>query len=354
MMTAEEASSSKSDEDGIPGLTESEREGSFSYRGRLYGVHRLDRVTSGILVLAKNAATARRLACAFRTSSASSAGGNNSNSGKRDLVVKYYVGISRHPATKKKQGWVKGYMERGRRKSWRLIPQKSKQSDEASEDLKRSSSNRFFAKTRFFTRGLGHLNRNNEIGTGVGDDDVSEPTTTTIPRTLLLFRPYTGRTHQLRVAAKSVGLPLMGDPIYSDGSSSSSTSRSPIKVVDAAATSAYDDEEPTSSPSIHSRHRTYLHATALRIVLDDEDEEDEGINTDVDGAAVRDEQNKKMDVMVFSPPPFEHLWEEDVGRQTFRNLFLDLFRRHCEDDDLVNHVLSSPFSQNASLYSPSL
>jgi tRNA pseudouridine32 synthase/23S rRNA pseudouridine746 synthase len=37
-------------------------------------------------------------------------------------------------------------------------------------------------------------------------------------RALLLFSPETGRTHQLRVhAADGIGLPIAGDPVYGDG-----------------------------------------------------------------------------------------------------------------------------------------
>ena len=39
-------------------------------------------------------------------------------------------------------------------------------------------------------------------------------------RTLVEFRPETGRTHQLRVhSASGLGVPLLGDPVYGDGKS---------------------------------------------------------------------------------------------------------------------------------------
>jgi 23S rRNA-/tRNA-specific pseudouridylate synthase len=80
-----------------------QNDGSIEYSGRIFGVHRLDRVTSGILLLAKNQDTASKLTAAFRDGH----------------VVKYYVGVS-SKKPRKKQGWVRGNMERGRRKSWYL------------------------------------------------------------------------------------------------------------------------------------------------------------------------------------------------------------------------------------------
>lgn len=210
-----------------------------TYPNRLYGVHRLDRVTSGILVLAKDAATASQLGLAFAN-------------GK---VVKYYVGMSRHKATQKKQGWIRGHMFRGRRKSWYLRRQNTKD--------KLHDTN--YAQTRFFAAGLGHL------------ADETNPI-----RTLILFRPYTGKTHQLRVAAKSVGLPLLGDPIYSDGSCCGS----------------------------HTVSRTYLHATGLHIPSSDM------IGVDP--------------LTVWCPPPFEDAWDDEESRTGFRDVCQSLVRKHCD------------------------
>jgi tRNA pseudouridine32 synthase/23S rRNA pseudouridine746 synthase len=43
-------------------------------------------------------------------------------------------------------------------------------------------------------------------------------------RTLVEFVPETGRTHQLRVhAASGLGLPLLGDPVYGDGTTAPRT-----------------------------------------------------------------------------------------------------------------------------------
>jgi len=122
----------------------------------LYALHRLDKITSGLLLLAKNRDSARKLAAQFR----------------KKIIRKYYLAISdRKP--KKKQGLVQGDMARVRRGSWRLL---------------RTRENP--AITQFFSASMGNTLR------------------------LFILRPYTGRTHQLRVAMKSIGSPVLGDPLY--------------------------------------------------------------------------------------------------------------------------------------------
>ena len=96
----------------------------IDYKGRVYGVHRLDRVTSGILLLAKDKETAGMLTRKFR---------------QKD-VTKYYFAISSKKPKKQKQGWVKGDMAKGRRGAWML--------EKSMKDP---------AITRFFTAGLGTL-----------------------------------------------------------------------------------------------------------------------------------------------------------------------------------------------------
>ncbi|WP_432695609.1 TIGR01621 family pseudouridine synthase [Marinobacterium sp. YM272] len=123
---------------------------------KLWLVHRLDRMTSGVMLLARSAEVCNRLAELFRN----------------QQVEKYYLALSDKKPTKK-QGQVIGDMERGRRGSWKLL---------------RSRSNP--ALTEFYSCSAGPGLR------------------------LFLCRPGTGRTHQIRVALKSVGAPIIGDPIY--------------------------------------------------------------------------------------------------------------------------------------------
>jgi len=122
----------------------------------LFAVHRLDKMTSGLLLFAKKRATARELANQFQ----------------RRSVEKYYIALSdRKPV--KKQGLVIGDMVRTRRGMWKL-----------------QTSTLHPTITRFYSRSIQpHLR-------------------------LFIIRLYTGRTHQARVVLKSIGAPILGDPLY--------------------------------------------------------------------------------------------------------------------------------------------
>ena len=122
----------------------------------LYPVHRLDKMTSGLVVLAKGVEVARHFQQLFEN---------------RD-IEKYYLAISTHKP-KKKQGWIKGDMAPSRRGSYRLLT---------------STNNP--AITQFTSMSL----RPNER--------------------LFLVKPHTGKTHQIRVALKSLGSPIAGDQRY--------------------------------------------------------------------------------------------------------------------------------------------
>ena len=123
----------------------------------LWPVHRLDKVTSGIILFATSADAAAMLSEEFAAR----------------RVRKYYLAISaQKPA--KKQGWIKGDMTKSRNGSWKLL---------------RTTENP--AITRF----VSHY-----------DDSAAQR--------IFLLSPKTGRTHQLRVAMKSLGAPILGDQRY--------------------------------------------------------------------------------------------------------------------------------------------
>ncbi len=128
-------------------------------RTLLIPVHRLDKVTSGLWLLAKNPPTASALAALFR----------------QRKVHKCYVALSdRKP--RKKQGLIIGDMVRSRNGQWKMC-------------LSRNAP----AITRFISR---------TVAPGL--------------RLFALF-PQTGKTHQVRVAMKCLGAPVLGDPLYGTG-----------------------------------------------------------------------------------------------------------------------------------------
>jgi len=139
------------DSQGLLALIKSEQK-----LAELYPVHRLDKVTSGLLVMAKTRDANRALSMQFEQRS----------------IEKYYLALSRRKP-KKKQGKISGDMERGRRGSWKL-----------------AGSQRNPAVTQFFSTAV--------LGEG----------------RLFLLKPRTGKTHQLRVALKSIGAPITGDGLY--------------------------------------------------------------------------------------------------------------------------------------------
>lgn len=122
----------------------------------LYPVHRLDKMTSGLVIMAKNLEAAQSFQEAFQA----------------HTIDKYYLALS-HDKPSKKQGLVKGDMAKARRGSWKLL---------------RTNSNP--AKTQFFSFALGDGLR------------------------CFLLKPLSGRTHQIRVALKSLGAPISGDSLY--------------------------------------------------------------------------------------------------------------------------------------------
>ncbi|CAG9000433.1 MAG: hypothetical protein CENE_02428 [Candidatus Celerinatantimonas neptuna] len=124
--------------------------------GDLWPVHRLDKLTSGLIIFAKSKEAAARFQILF----------------SEHRIAKYYLALS-HGKPKKKQGEIKGDMQKGRGGCWLL---------------KRSQNNP--AQTRFFSQVLHEGLR------------------------AYLLKPYTGKTHQLRVAMKSLGVPILGDSRY--------------------------------------------------------------------------------------------------------------------------------------------
>jgi tRNA pseudouridine32 synthase/23S rRNA pseudouridine746 synthase len=126
----------------------------------LYPIHRLDKMTSGLVVFAKNLHSAQVFGKLFEA----------------HQVEKYYLAISDSKPTKK-QGLIKGDMAKSRRGMFKLL---------------RSMDNP--AITQFFSYPVANKQR------------------------LYLLKPHSGKTHQLRVALSSIGAPILGDPLYNTNS----------------------------------------------------------------------------------------------------------------------------------------
>lgn len=150
-------------ETGAPGVFEQVRQDLNV--AQLFPVHRLDKVTSGILLFATTEAANRELSEQFRLRQ----------------TEKYYLALSAHKPTKK-QGKIIGDMAASRRGTYKLC---------------HSLNNP--AITQFFSKGLGQGLR------------------------LFMLKPHTGKTHQLRVALKSLGAPILGDESYGDKHNSDRT-----------------------------------------------------------------------------------------------------------------------------------
>ena len=127
---------------------------------KLWPVHRLDKATSGLVIFAKSAKAAADFTPMF----------------SQQEVTKHYIALALGKP-KKKQGWVKGDMEKGRNGSWLLA---------------RTQTNP--AITQFTSCAI----------------EVEKKEA----KRLYLIKPKTGKTHQIRVALKSIGCPILGDTRY--------------------------------------------------------------------------------------------------------------------------------------------
>lgn len=119
-------------------------------------VHRLDKVTSGLLILALNKETAAYFYQLFE---------------QHQIQKTYWALATQKP--KKKQGKIVGDMQKSRNGAWKLC---------------HSTQNP--AITQFESHSIAPNLRH------------------------FILQPKTGKTHQLRVAMKSLGSPILGDELY--------------------------------------------------------------------------------------------------------------------------------------------
>lgn len=120
-----------------------------------YPVHRLDKMTSGLLIVACSAKAAATFGKMFES---------------HEMEKRYLALSAKKP--KKKQGTIVGGMVPSRRGQWKL-----------------TNTRENLAVTQFFSLSF----QGNRV---------------------FLVRPLTGKTHQIRVALKSLGSPILGDLRY--------------------------------------------------------------------------------------------------------------------------------------------
>jgi tRNA pseudouridine32 synthase/23S rRNA pseudouridine746 synthase len=143
-------------EDHLPDLR-------FGFQRAPSPVHRLDRDTSGCLLLARNPKALKRFAAEFEAG----------------RVTKTYLAVL-EGVLREQEGAIDLPLAKvsSRAEGWRMVPSPS---------------------------GKPSLTRWRLVGEAQG-------------RALVRFEPATGRTHQLRVhAAQGLGVPILGDPIYGRG-----------------------------------------------------------------------------------------------------------------------------------------
>lgn len=143
---------------GLIAQLEAQLQAETEHDVQLFAVHRLDKMTSGLLLVALNKKAANYFQTQF----------------SERKINKLYLAVAGNKP-KKKQGWIKGDMQPARRGSWKMTPSQNNP-----------------ALTRFKSFALRAGER------------------------LYLLKPLTGRTHQLRVALKSLSVPIFGDRRYAN------------------------------------------------------------------------------------------------------------------------------------------
>ena len=143
---------------------------------KLWLVHRLDTDTSGCMLLAKNKLAAADLGKQFANKT----------------IQKYYLALI-DTKPKKKQGTIRGDMKKSRNGDWKL-----------------STDNNNPAITQFFSFVLKDNVKTQELQVEANLKPAIR---------LCVIKPISGKTHQIRVALKSLGSSIIGDKRYKGTSS---------------------------------------------------------------------------------------------------------------------------------------
>jgi len=143
----------------------------FDKQGKVFlgVVHRLDRPVSGVVCFARTSKAAARLTEAFKA---------------REVTKVYLgIGVGRWPEDLPAEGELRQWLRKDRVRNRVFSYSSEAIAPEGSKEA---------------------LTRYRRLRTTAG-------------RSLWRFEPHTGRSHQLRLAARSLGLPLLGDLRYSQG-----------------------------------------------------------------------------------------------------------------------------------------
>jgi tRNA pseudouridine32 synthase/23S rRNA pseudouridine746 synthase/23S rRNA pseudouridine1911/1915/1917 synthase len=145
--------------------------------GKPYLVHRLDKPTSGVLLIARHPASQRRLTRAFQ---------------KRQIRKFYLAWVRGNPPP---VGTIDLPLRKGRKSRYRVA------GNRANIELEQS---------------VWHLQEPQETVDGHDSLTRLRCLIAGADRSLVLLQPRTGRTHQLRVHLAWIGHPILGDQLYGD------------------------------------------------------------------------------------------------------------------------------------------
>lgn len=150
---------------------------------RPLAVHRIDKGTSGLLLVALTADLQRRLGQAFETGA----------------IGKFYSAVSAAPLPCRGAIEIDLPIAQGRKNRWRIAGPR-----EAIRQRHRAAWRTWFLPTSARSRSKPGRDALTRVRTVAEDGS----------RAWLCVRPHTGRTHQIRVHLAWIGCPLVGDPLY--------------------------------------------------------------------------------------------------------------------------------------------